>query len=212
MAHEMDLEIEESWREGLALVREEIAKDPEWFIGYEYILQPLANRLWCNRNGIDLHEKLTRNYDNRPCRTDRDPPYEPGYVYLLHSGKFCFKIGKSITPDARIENIGLIVPLDIVPTRIQFTDSMSYYEGWLHRFYAHRRVKGEWFNLSFWDFLFLFMESERLYHCRDLNDNVYSVLNTIARDFEFGSVPMTSLMAGDLERKARREQETARVK
>ncbi len=70
-----------------------------------------------------------------------------GFVYLI-SGLQWTKIGISICPEERIIGISSSVPFEVKIIAIVPTDNMLEMENMLHKKYAHKRVKGEWFLLS----------------------------------------------------------------
>ena len=71
----------------------------------------------------------------------------PGRVYLLRSGQH-YKIGKTDKPDRRYREIQLLVPGDLEEIHVLETDDPTGIEGYWHRRFAAKRVKGEWFELS----------------------------------------------------------------
>jgi len=69
-----------------------------------------------------------------------------GYVYLIGSRQFgWFKIGKSRTPDIRINDIGILLPFRIELFAIWGTKNHSALESAFHRKYAEQHIHGEWF-------------------------------------------------------------------
>lgn len=72
-----------------------------------------------------------------------------GYIYLIKKeGSDIYKIGKSIDPVTRIHRFEIVLPFPIVP--IHVIDCVDYDQAEidLHRRYAHRRIRGEWFALT----------------------------------------------------------------
>ena len=74
---------------------------------------------------------------------DRDP----GFCYLIRHPSGLHKIGRSIDPLARLcriapKSLGLQLVHHIA------TGDMPWLERYLHQAFSHRRVRGEWFNLT----------------------------------------------------------------
>jgi len=79
-----------------------------------------------------------------------------GYVYLIFAANGLTKIGKSRTPDTRIQNIVAGSPIELYPL-IAFPYQQGHnLERELHDIFAGKRVRGEWFNLQPDDFETLF--------------------------------------------------------
>lgn len=72
-----------------------------------------------------------------------------GYVYLIGSPTFgWYKIGKSITPEVRITNIGVLLPFKIHIIGVWKADNHHLMETTLHEMYADNRINGEWFEFT----------------------------------------------------------------
>jgi hypothetical protein len=70
----------------------------------------------------------------------------PGYVYLIGSTRFgWYKIGKSVRPDIRLSEIGVLLPFRIDLFAMWGTQNHSLLEGAFHREYAVHHIHGEWF-------------------------------------------------------------------
>lgn len=72
----------------------------------------------------------------------------PGYVYLLQSDTGHYKIGRSKDPDNRIKTFGVKLPFEVEYIALIETEDMVKLETDLHDLYDHKRVNGEWFDLS----------------------------------------------------------------
>lgn len=72
------------------------------------------------------------------------------YVYVLHDTDVTgmFKIGRTADPEKRILNFGVHLPFTVGIVHIIPTDNMVQLETMLHRRFASKRVKGEWFILD----------------------------------------------------------------
>lgn len=64
------------------------------------------------------------------------------YCYLISDGRQ-FKIGKSVKPEERLKALKTANPRCRL---ICYGDSVT--ESYLHKYFSHRRVSGEWFNLT----------------------------------------------------------------
>lgn len=74
------------------------------------------------------------------------PKYDNGYVYLVKLDKH-YKIGISLTPDSRLKEFTLLpYPLEYIC--IEKVYSYKQIEKELHRIYASKNVRGEWFELN----------------------------------------------------------------
>jgi hypothetical protein len=72
-----------------------------------------------------------------------------GYVYLIGSPTFgWYKIGKSKTPEVRVNNIGVLLPFKICVIGVWKAKNHSLLETSLHEIYASKKINGEWFEFS----------------------------------------------------------------
>lgn len=71
----------------------------------------------------------------------------PGFVYLIRCGEF-YKIGRAKKWEARIARFETIYPHDLEVIHVARCDDMIAEEESLHKAYADRRDKGEWFRLG----------------------------------------------------------------
>ena len=75
------------------------------------------------------------------------PPVD--YVYLLrHGTRREFKIGRTCNPIHREGEIGIELPQRLEPTDVIETDDPAGIEGYWHRRFADKELKGEWFALD----------------------------------------------------------------
>ncbi len=70
-----------------------------------------------------------------------------GYVYLFETVGGFFKIGQSIDPEERVKAFASL-PFEIRLRHKIAVDDMDYWERDLHRNFAERRARGEWFRLT----------------------------------------------------------------
>jgi hypothetical protein len=74
---------------------------------------------------------------------------QPGYVYIVHGvGTRYVKIGQTNDVAQRLARIGHGVPFPVQLLYAEMVYDKSEAEARLHAQYAHRRVNGEWFELS----------------------------------------------------------------
>lgn len=71
-----------------------------------------------------------------------------GYVYLLRAENGIYKIGRSAIPEARINAYNTHSPIEIELICLIKTRDMHRLEAELHRKYAAKRGRGEWFVLE----------------------------------------------------------------
>jgi hypothetical protein len=72
-----------------------------------------------------------------------------GYVYLIGSPVFgWYKIGKSVTPEVRIKDLGILLPFKIHIIGVFSAVDHTLLEKTLHEIYADNKINGEWFEFS----------------------------------------------------------------
>jgi hypothetical protein len=72
---------------------------------------------------------------------------EPGYVYLIKSGRF-FKVGRSNSAGRREYEVALQLPEKANTVHVIKTDDPVGIEAYWHNRFADRRKNGEWFALA----------------------------------------------------------------
>lgn len=72
------------------------------------------------------------------------------YVYVIQdvTNTRYFKIGRTNNPARRLNHFDVILPVDIHVVAVLPCDNMVTLETWLHRRFADKRQRGEWFALS----------------------------------------------------------------
>lgn len=78
-----------------------------------------------------------------------------GYVYLLKADNGLYKIGRSKSLDARIKQLGLILPYELELALVIETIDTTKLEQELHDHFADKRKRGEWFELDESDLCYL---------------------------------------------------------
>ena len=72
-----------------------------------------------------------------------------GYVYLIGSPTFgWYKIGKSITPEVRIKDLGILLPFKVHVIGVWSAQNHHAMEKALHEMYTENRINGEWFEFT----------------------------------------------------------------
>lgn len=72
-----------------------------------------------------------------------------GYVYLIGNSIFgWYKIGKSITPEVRIKDLGILLPFKIKVYGVWQAKNHHLMESTLHEIYNKNRINGEWFEFT----------------------------------------------------------------
>jgi len=70
-----------------------------------------------------------------------------GYIYVIQS-EYGYKIGKTTSIKNRSQLFGVKLPFDFSFVYTYFSDRFSKLEVDLHQHFKHKRLNGEWFNLS----------------------------------------------------------------
>lgn len=75
---------------------------------------------------------------------------DSGFIYFVQeSGNGRIKIGKAKDPEKRIQNdFGTIMPYHFDVIHLIQSKNYSKTENLFHRYFANKRFKGEWFDLS----------------------------------------------------------------
>jgi hypothetical protein len=106
--------------------------------GDSYVVSP-----W-NLPGVAIHQQLAPT----PERTAEPPPKkDPGFVYVVRGGGY-HKIGKAKDLDARVKWFELKLPFEIEVVLVIPSNYYSALERELHTTFEHKRVNGEWFQLT----------------------------------------------------------------
>jgi hypothetical protein len=91
--------------------------------------------------------RIFEKYANQYIANSNRLPIEQGYIYIIQTGDF-IKIGKSIDPNRRLNEISPNSPYDCEILEVYPSYFMSRAEKALHRKFAKFREKNEWFQLS----------------------------------------------------------------
>lgn len=72
-----------------------------------------------------------------------------GYVYLIGTPVFgWYKIGKSKTPEIRVNNLGILLPFKLSVIGIWKAKNHHQLEKSLHEIYSKHQINGEWFEFT----------------------------------------------------------------
>lgn len=72
-----------------------------------------------------------------------------GYVYLIGTPTFgWYKIGKSISPEVRVKDLGILLPFKLSVIGIFKAEDHTLLERTLHEIYSNNRINGEWFEFT----------------------------------------------------------------
>lgn len=74
--------------------------------------------------------------------------YRPGYVYVLLADNNLYKIGRSSKINTRIKQLKTKLPYELVLISYIWAHDHVGLEEELHKEYANKRVRGEWFRLD----------------------------------------------------------------
>lgn len=92
-----------------------------------------------------VYEFVETDNDAKP---NKKPASSKGFIYLIQGADSLYKIGKSKEPKKRISRLEVKLPFDIQVEHLIPSNSYHEAEIHLHERYAHRRIRGEWFDLS----------------------------------------------------------------
>jgi hypothetical protein len=87
-------------------------------------------------------------YTPRRKRTKNGKRDTDGYVYLLEAVGGFYKIGKTVNPKSRKRTFGVKLPMAVEFKHLIHTDNMHKLEKDLHRLFAAKRLRGEFFDLT----------------------------------------------------------------
>lgn len=72
-----------------------------------------------------------------------------GYVYLIGSSVFgWYKIGKSKTPEVRVDALGILLPFSVELFGMWESEDRSAFESAMHARYGIHHRHGEWFSFT----------------------------------------------------------------
>lgn len=83
-----------------------------------------------------------------PLKIGLDPLSCLGFVYILKADNGIYKIGRTKNLNNRISSINGILPYDTELIHAIETEDYKEAERYFHRKFAHRCIRGEWFQLT----------------------------------------------------------------
>ncbi len=90
-------------------------------------------------------------------------PQFRGYIYLIGSSVFgWYKIGKSIRPEIRTSDLGVLLPFKIEVFSIWGSNAYSIVESSLHKHFKLNQINGEWFTFDLTDMAIINKKAEQL--------------------------------------------------
>jgi len=102
-----------------------------------------------------LHDSIAEGFDILDINkhTFTETPYKgirfkKGFIYILRADNGVYKIGQTTQLDDRIKQLGIQLPYELELVHAVGTDHVLSAEQLLHKRYASKRQKGEWFALS----------------------------------------------------------------
>lgn len=95
----------------------------------------------------DEWERSHLSYDLKQARADLQALEPTGYVYLMHCGPY-YKIGRSIDPDKRLEQLAIQLPYKPQLVHSIASNTPAWTEQFFHTYFATKRMNGEWFKLD----------------------------------------------------------------
>lgn len=151
--------------EGEAYLREIERDDEEYFCALERDMETVdatASRMFEGANAldglvrsawggaVDSWYRVMPLERHKPYPKEQLPARRGGYVYLIRDRDvtgYC-KIGKSTNVRRRIGHFDTMLPFETDLLHIIETDDCTALEARLHRHFAEKRVRGEWFELD----------------------------------------------------------------
>lgn len=122
------------------------------------VRRAIKDRKGKGRTGNAQQARLENTAKHLPPTARTIPDTEkpiPGFVYLASTGEGHYKIGMSTNPQKRIAKLGKQSPFYITLLHVIPVDDMARAENHLHRLFADRRGRGEWFTLSDGDAIYI---------------------------------------------------------
>lgn len=113
-----------------------------------------------------------------------------GYVYLIGTNIFkWYKIGKSIKPQIRVNDLGILLPFKIKIYGIWKAENHSLLEQALHEKYNNYKINGEWFHFQGEQLQEIFTtipEVARIYPNESEMDSAFESFSNIEQDSKDG--------------------------
>lgn len=114
-----------------------------------------------------------------------------GFVYLIGTPYFgWYKIGKSVSPEIRVQDIGILLPFKIEIIGIWRAENHHLLESTLHEMYKNNRINGEWFRFKRIEVKQLFLslpESVRIFPSENNPNSIFGKFSNVERDCPEGT-------------------------
>jgi len=106
-----------------------------------------------NRHGWSFFDiKAKRKYENHRQRLTKKKREEEGHIYVVQIENFnYYKIGWSLHLFERLSKAQTFLPFEIKPIFGVKVKNVRKKEAQLHKLFKEKRIRGEWFQLSFED-------------------------------------------------------------
>lgn len=122
-----------------------LIRSAQWKIELDYEPLEFLYQSWCHGG------EIPKKYQSNTPQNDA-PKYIPkaGYIYLVQAiePENHYKIGLSVDPISRIDNMGVKLPFPIEIIHLIKTNDMKGAEKQLHNTYSSKHINGEWFKLN----------------------------------------------------------------
>lgn len=118
---------------------------------YRYTLGFISEYVYLlNQQLIIVPQHFREQIEHKVAELMSQMTPKPGYIYLVRAitPHNHYKIGLSVDPSSRIESMGVKLPFPIERLHTFPTNNTTLAEKQLHNQYAHKRLRGEWFELS----------------------------------------------------------------
>lgn len=119
---------------------------------------------------------------------------EQATIYILESSLGYYKIGFATDLTKRLLNFSVNLPFNVSVLHTISVDvsRVRYYERWLHRFFANKRLNGEWFIL---DYFSLYMLVEEIGTEADLENLIWFIDKSgLMEEFLYGGSPANAFI------------------
>lgn len=118
-------------------------------------------------------EGVEAMFPNQPAKPQAlSKRNRPGFVYVLHSDRGDYKIGRTIKPKDRSKIFGVVLPFHVEFDLLIKAENYTEFEAELHSRFEHKRTAGEWFSLTPEDLDILKAEfADRLVSLEALNND-----------------------------------------
>lgn len=144
-----------------------------------YTIQMTVGNLGVLKSGLNCR-KNPGNYIGGFIRNKMS-----GYVYLIGTSTFgWYKIGKSITPEIRIKDLGILLPFKLQIFGVWYAENHHLMEKALHEMYKTSRINGEWFEFTKQEVYQVFnnIPTETRIYPTDNNSNSFDRFSNIETD------------------------------